>query len=156
NAVSQLRDALGSFPALPLNAEVAPRAVMTGWVTGDPMPDGLQLGDDCELQDPADGGSKVKCYLVDLRSEEVAEHLRMGRQVVRLAAVLADHVAFELDESLAVRKFKLLDAAIDLLESSERDDIRAELDARFALQAGEFGRLFDVLAAAFRISVAEG
>lgn len=31
-----------------------------------------------------------------------------------------------------------------------------ELDARFALMAGEFGRLFDVLEAAFKISRAEG
>ena len=30
NVVSEIRHALGSFPALPLNAEVAPRAVLTG------------------------------------------------------------------------------------------------------------------------------
>ena len=35
-----------------------------------------------------------------------------------------------------LRKFKLLDGAVDQLESTERDDLRAELDARFALMAG--------------------
>lgn len=153
--VSELRRALGSFPALPLNAEVSPRAVLTGWLAGDPLPDGLALGEDCELQDAADGGSKVRCYRVELRGDEIESHLGIGRQCARLALVLDDHVAFELDESLVVRKFKLLDAAVDALDSTERDDIVAELDARFALMAGEFGRLFDVLEACFRLSRAD-
>ena len=46
----EIRHALGSFPALPLNAEVAPRSVLTGWIAGEPLPDGLSLGDECELQ----------------------------------------------------------------------------------------------------------
>lgn len=155
--VSEIRRAVGSFPALPLNAEVPPRAVMTGWVAGDPMPDGLALGEDCEIRDGADSGSKVRCYRVELRGDEVAQHLENGRQITRLALVQDDHVAFELDESLVVRKFKLLDGAIDtLLDGSERDDVAAELDARFALMAGEFGRLFDVLEGAFKITRAEG
>ena len=152
--VSELRHALGSFPALPLNAEVSPRAVLTGWLAGDPLPDGLTLGEDCELQDAADGGSKVRCYRVELRGDEIEGHLGIGRQCARLALVLDDHVAFELDESLVVRKFKLLDAAVDALDATECDDIVAELDARFALMAGEFGRLFDVLEASFRLGKA--
>ena len=46
--------------------------------------------------------------------------------------------------------------AIDALASTDREDIAAELAARFALMAGQFGRLFDVLEAAFKISRAEG
>jgi recombination associated protein RdgC len=38
NVVSEIRRALGSFPALPLNAEVAPRSVLTGWIAGEPCP----------------------------------------------------------------------------------------------------------------------
>lgn len=153
---SEIRRAMGSFPALQINAEVAPRAVLTGWVAGDPLPDGLCLGEDCEIRDPTDTGSKVKIYRVDLGSQEVAEHLENGRQITQLALVLDDHIAFELGESLIVRKFKLLDGAIDkLLDGTERDDVAAELDARFALMAGEFGRLFDVLEAAFKISRTE-
>ncbi|HEY5851169.1 MAG TPA: recombination-associated protein RdgC, partial [Lysobacter sp.] len=40
NVVSEIRRALGSFPALPLNAEIAPRSVLTGWVAGEEMPEG--------------------------------------------------------------------------------------------------------------------
>jgi recombination associated protein RdgC len=54
-----------------------------------------------------------------------------------------------------VRKFKLLDGAVEQLESTDRDDIAAELDARFALMAGEFKRLFAVLEKAFKLSKAD-
>src|SRR5690606_37173379 len=46
--VSALGQAVGSFPALPANAEVAPRSVLTGWIAGEPLPEGLSLGEECE------------------------------------------------------------------------------------------------------------
>lgn len=152
SVVSEIRQALGSFPALPLNAEVAPRAIMTGWIAGEPLPDGLSLGDECELKDAADRGAVVKCQRHDLACEEIAKHLEAGKQVTRLALTLDDHVSFVLGEDLVLRKFKLLDGAVDQLESTERDDIRAEMDARFALMAGEAKRLFTVLERALTLS----
>ena len=155
NVVSEIRHALGSFPALPLNAEVAPRAVLTGWIAGEPLPDGLSLGDECELKDAADKGAVVKCQRQELTGEEIGKHLESGKQVTRLALTLDDHVSFVLGEDLVLRKFKLLDGAVDQLESTERDDIRAELDARFALMAGEVKRLFSVLEPALKLSKAD-
>ena len=153
--VSEIRNALGSFPALPLNAEVAPRSVLTGWIAGDRLPDGLSLGEECELRDPAEHGAVVKCQRQELQSDEIARHLESGKQVTRLALVLDDHASFVLGEDLVVRKFKLLDGAVDQLESTERDDVRAELDARFALMAAEFSRLFTVLEGALKLSRAD-
>ena len=153
--VSQIREALGSFPALPVNAEVAPRAVMTGWIAGDALPEGMSLGDECELRDPADSGAVVKVQRMELAGEEIDTHLEAGKQVARLALMLDDHAGFVLGEDLVLRKFKLLDGAVEQLESSERDDIRAEFDARFALMAGEFKRLFSVLESALKLSKAD-
>ncbi len=153
--VSEVRRALGSFPALPVNAEVAPRAILTGWIAGDALPEGLSLGDECELRDPSDSGAVVKVQRMELSGEEIAKHLEAGKQVTRLALVLDDHVSFVLGEDLVVRKFKLLDGAVDQLESSEREDVRAELEARFALMSGEFRRLFLVLESALKLSKAD-
>ena len=155
SVVSEIRRALGSFPALPVNAETAPRAILTGWITGDALPDGLSLGDECELRDPSDSGAVVKIQRMELVGDEINKHLEAGKQVTRLALVLDDHVSFVLGEDLVVRKFKLLDGAVAQLESTDRDDIAAELDARFALMAGEFKRLFNVLEKAFKLSKAE-
>lgn len=153
--VSEVRRALGSFPALPINAEVAPRSVLTGWLAGDALPNGLSLGEECELRDPSESGAVVKLQRMELAGEELETHLEAGKQAARLALQLDDHVDFVLGEDLTVRKFRLLEGAVQALESSERDDIRAELDARFALMAGEFARMFAVLETTFKVSKAQ-
>ncbi|MBS0217867.1 MAG: recombination-associated protein RdgC [Proteobacteria bacterium] len=152
--VSQVREALGSFPALPLNAEVATGTLLTGWLAGDALPAGLSLGEECELRDPGDSGAVVKLQGMELAGEEIETHLESGKQVTRLALKLDDHVSFVLGDDLVIRKFKLLDGAVEQLESSDRDDIRAELDARFALMAAEFDRLFSVLEPVLKLSKA--
>ncbi|QWF16851.1 recombination-associated protein RdgC [Lysobacter capsici] len=152
NVISEIRRAVGSFPALPLNAEIAPRSILTGWVAGEELPDGISLGDECELRDPVDQGAVVKCQRQELESDEIAKHLETGKQVTRLALTLDDHVSFVIGEDLVVRKFKLLDGAVDQLENSDSDGVRAELDARFALMSAEVKRLFRVMESALKLS----
>jgi recombination associated protein RdgC len=149
---SEIRRAVGQFPALPLNTEVSPRSVLTGWLAEEPLPEGLHLGDECELRDPVDGGAVVRIQHLDLGSEEIAQHLEAGLQCTRLALVLDDHISFVLGEDLTVRKLRFLDGAVDSLENTEREDLLQELDARFALQVGELRRLVEVLFSAFRIT----
>lgn len=150
--VSSVRTALGSFSALPLNAEVAPRSVMTGWLAGEPLPDGVTLGEACVLKDPSDHGATVRCTGQDLRHDEVQRHLEAGKQVTRLALNVDDCTSFEIGEDVVLRKFRLLDGAIDRLEHTEADDLRAELDARFALMTAELRRVFAVLQPALKLS----
>jgi recombination associated protein RdgC len=138
--VSEIRNALGSFPALPLNAEVAPRSVLTGWIAGEPLPDGFSLGEECELKDAAEHGAVVKCQHQELQSDEIAKHLESGKQVTRLALVLDDHVSFVLGEDLVIRKLKFLDVVLDEMADSQTDAY-AELDASFALLTLELARL---------------
>jgi len=152
---SELRHALGSFPAVPLNAEVSPRNVLTGWIAGEPLPEGLALGDECEMKDPIDGGAIVRCQRQELQGDEIRQHLDAGKQVTRLALTLDDHLSFVLGEDLVVRKLKFLDGAVDSLENTERDSLHAELDARFALLSGELSRLFAVLEKALQLSQPE-
>ena len=150
--LTELRNALGSFPALPLNAELSPRALLTGWIAGEPLPAGFALGDECELKDPVDGGAIVKCQRQELLGDEIRKHLESGKQVSRLALVFDDHVSFVLGEDLVLRKLKFLDGAVDQLENTERDSLNAELDARFALMSAELARLFTALEKALKLS----
>jgi recombination associated protein RdgC len=83
--LTALRQALESFPALPLAGTETPRAVLTDWLTRGKLPAGLALGDECELRDPgAVGGAVVRCRRQDLASNEIQEHLRSGKQVFLL------------------------------------------------------------------------
>ncbi|HHA2634111.1 recombination-associated protein RdgC [Stenotrophomonas maltophilia] len=151
-AMSQLRNVVGSFPALPLNAEVSPRAILTSWVAGEPLPEGLSLGEECELRDPVEGGAIVRCQHHELRCDEVDLHLETGKQVTKLALVLDDHLSFVLGDDLIVRKLRFLDGALDQLDQGDEDGRRAELDTRFALQIGEVGRLYDLVREHFRLT----
>ena len=153
--VSELRQALGSFPALPLNAEASARVVLTGWIAGEPLPDGWQLGDECELKDPGERGVVVRCTRQDLAGEEIGKHLEAGKQVTRLAIMIADRLAFVLGDDLVVRKLTFLEGAVASLEGSDGDSLQAELDARFALMAGEVSPLFATLEQTFRLSKPE-
>ncbi|MCK7594423.1 recombination-associated protein RdgC [Pseudomarimonas salicorniae] len=150
--LTELREAMGSFPAVPVNAEIAPRSVLTGWLAGEALPDGLVLGDECELRDPVDRGAVVKAQRQELGAEEITNHLEAGKQCSRLSLVLDDHLSFVLGDDLVVRKLKFLDGAVETLENTERDSQRAELDARYALMVGELRRLFAVLEGALKLS----
>jgi len=153
--MSDIRGLLGSFPAMPLNAEVAPRSILTGWIAGEPLPTGLSLGEECEMKDPVEGGAVVKCQHQELRCDEIDKHLDAGKQVTKLALVFEDNLSFVIGDDLIVRKLKFLDGALDQLEHSDDDGRRAELDARFALQSAEIRRLFLLLEEALKLSKAD-
>lgn len=158
--VSHLRHTLGSFPALPVNAEVAPRAVLTHWLLAvgelNDAPDDFAYGDECELRDASDNGAVVRMRGQELASSEVREHLDSGKVCTRLGLVDGDRLGFTLGEDLVVRKLRFLDGAMDQLEAQDSDDLQAELDARATLLVGEVGRLFDTLERAFKLSKVEG
>lgn len=155
SVVTEIRQALGSFPALPIHDSVPARGVLTGWLAGEDMPDGLQLGDECTLADPAERGAQVRASRHPLDCDEIGKHLEAGKQCSRLALSLDDHLSFLFGDDLVVRKLKFLDGAVESLENTERDSLRAELDARYALMVGELKRLWAVLADAFRLSVVQ-
>jgi len=140
-AVTTLREALGSFPAVPMAAEESPRNLMTEWLIHGKLPAGLALGDECELRDPAETGATVRCRRQDLETDEVREHLKSGKQVFQLGLVYDDRISFTLGEDLAVRKLRFLDQVQDELGETDRDSRLAELDAIFALMTLELERL---------------
>ena len=79
-----------------------------------------------------------------------------GRDSEELSHRIGDSIWLTMGgEDLIVRKLKFLDGAVDQLENTEREDLRAELDARFALMSGEVKRLFVVLESALKLSKAE-
>lgn len=146
-AISCLRAALGSFPAIPVTADKSIPSVLTSYINGD-MPEGLTLGAEAWLQSPDEATVKVQHH--DLSCDEITQHLEAGKSVTRLELYLDDHLSFVLDDYLTVRKLKFLDGAIDQLPD-DSEDLQAELEARFALFDGEVRRLFTVLHSEFTI-----
>src|SRR6185437_7390150 len=155
NALTALREALGSFPALPLAATETPRALLTGWLTHAKLPGGLTLGDECELRDPA-GGAVARCRHQELESAEVREHLKRGKQVFQLGLIYDGRLGYVLGEDLTIRKLRFLDVVQDTRENSDGSSAADELDARFALMSGELERLLHGLSEWFGLQRPDG
>jgi recombination associated protein RdgC len=153
--VSAIREALGSFPALPVTAESSPRAVMTEWLAGSRLPDGFALGDEFELIEPVDGGAIGKFRRQEADADEIHGHLQAGKQCVRLSLTFCDRLSFVLDEGMAIRKLRFLESATAELDSDDHESIEAEMAATFALMSGELRLLLDRLNAVFHLSEAE-
>ncbi|GEM_PF-5557613 len=131
SAISMVREALGSFPAVPLAPERSVRQVLTHWLQTGDLPPGLVLGDECELRDAANaGGAVTRSRHQELESDEIREHLRAGKQVYQLGLEFDERLGFVLDEALTVRKLKLFDVVEDQLDTSGAETIADDLGAR--------------------------
>lgn len=151
NSLSQIREAMGSFPAVPLAPEESPRILMTHWLATGELPEGFVLGDEIELRDPATAsGAIARCRRQDLDTEEVREHLRTGKQVFQLGLVFDDHISFVLGEDLILRKVKFTDVVLDEKPDSP-ESAAEEADASLALMALELARLLRQLASIFKL-----
>jgi recombination associated protein RdgC len=137
-----VRDALGSFPARPLASEASLSLLMSEWLISGNLPGGFELGDECELKDPSDQASVVRCRHHDLGADEIREHARCGKQVTQLGLVFDGRIGCVLDAKLKLRKLNFLDIVADKLDAQDGADPDQILDAEFALMSLELRRLF--------------
>lgn len=143
--VSLLRRSLGSLPAIPPQVKSAPGAIMTAWINGDPTPNTVELGDECELKEPGDDGGVVRVKRLNLLSDEIRTHLEAGKRAVKLALRFEDRLTCILDEELAVKRLAFEDTVLEALDGTESDDELAAFDAQFALMTLELGRFLPQL-----------
>lgn len=144
-----LRGSLGSLPVTPLAVRVPPGGTLTRWLQGRDLPAGFALGDECELRDPRDERSRVRCKGLELASEEVQAHCEAGMEVTRLALVWEERLAFLLGDDLLVRRLRPTDLLLERAGAEGPDDADAltRLDQDFALMTLEVGRLLEALVA---------
>jgi recombination associated protein RdgC len=141
SCASELREALGSFAVRPLSANASLPFLMSQWLQTGELPEGFELGDECELKDPSDSASSVRCRRHDLSAEEVREHVRCGKQVSQLGLVYEQRIGFVLDAKLKLRKIKFLDLVQESLDQGADQDPDQLLAASFALMSLELRRL---------------
>jgi recombination associated protein RdgC len=146
---SLLRKCLGSLELVPPRVKQAPAAIMTQWLTQDTVPAGLVVEDECELRDPGDEGGLVRCKRQDLGADEVAAHLKAGKQAVKLALAWNDRLSFVLDEHLAVKRLRFLDLVQEQAADAGGDSGAERFDADFAIMSLELAGFLTHLLEAF-------
>lgn len=139
---STLRKSLGSLPVRPPAVEQSPAFTFTGWLNETvEHPSTVELGSECELKDPSEDGGVVRCKGLDLKADEIRNHLEAGMQVTRLALTWDDSLSFVLDEELGIRRLKFGETLQDQLDEVDKDDAVAKFDAAFTLMTLELSRM---------------
>ena len=139
---SALRQSIGSLPVRPPVLEQAPAFTFTGWLNESiDLPASIELGTECELKDPSEDGGVVRCKGLDLRADEIQNHLEAGMQVTKLSLTWDDNVSFVLDEEFGIRRLKFGETLQEKLDDVDADDAAAKFDASFSLMTLELARL---------------
>ncbi len=139
--LSLLREALGSLPVAMPRLQADPAVVMTSWVGGESLPAGLELGDECELQESGEDGGSVRVKRVELLSDEIRTHLGAGKRVSRLALGVDERMRFVLDAELGIRRLAFEDVVLESLKDVDGEDDLARMDAEFTLLSLELEAL---------------
>lgn len=139
---STLRKSIGSLPVRPPAVEQAPAFTFTGWLNETiDIPGKVVLGNECELKDPSEDGGVVRCKGLDLKADEIRNHLNAGMQVTKLAVTWDENVSFVLDEELGIKRLKFGETLQEQLDDVDADDAAAKFDAAFTLMTLELSRL---------------
>lgn len=102
------------------------------------QPTPFTVDQDCELKSRGEQAATVRYVKHSLESEEIAKHIKGGKDVTKLAMTWADKVSFVLHENLQVKRVAPLDVIKEQAALSADDDA---FDSDFALMTGELRKL---------------
>lgn len=130
-----LQTMLGSFPMVPLQAQVSPSMVMTDWLMKNEVPASLETGDACDLQDSSEDRSSIKFKKLEPLSEDVTRHLEQGMSVKNIGLRWTDKMSFVLCDDLTIKSIKWDDALKEQAFNDSQGGGLSDLDANFALMS---------------------
>lgn len=148
--VSLLRKTLGSLPAKPAAAARPVSDIMTTWLLTGESPTDFTPADTCELRDPQEGAGVIRCSGQDLGSEEILNHLRAGKRVVKLALDWDQRLNFVLADDLSLKRLRYDTSLLD--ENDEGQEPADRLDAEFAIMALQLRELIARLDSIFGLN----
>lgn len=151
-----LQTMLGSFPIIPLQAQVSPSRLMTEWLLRNEIPGSLETGERCDIQEYGTN-TKAKIAFTNLEplSEDVTRHLEQGMLVKNLALRWSDKFNFTLDESLTISKVKWDDQLKEAAFNDSQGGGLSDMDANFALTSLTTREFFANLSVWFEIATIE-
>jgi recombination associated protein RdgC len=147
--VSQIRESVGSFPAIPLTSSSSPIDVMTSWLVGGQLPSGFELGEECEIRDNADIKSIIRFKNQNLRSDELISMLNNGMHVSKLALIWQERVECIIDENLGISRLRFSDVVLTKSDEVEAETVEEQFDVDFSIMTLELSTFMASLLNAF-------
>jgi recombination associated protein RdgC len=124
-----------------INTQTSPGAAMSGWLSSREAPAGFSVDRECELKAADESKAVVRYTRHALDTEEVSQHIAMGKVPTRLALTWDDRVSFVLTEVLQLKKIAFLDVVFEGAPASPGDGKDDNFDADAAIATGELAKL---------------
>ena len=124
-----------------INTETSPAAAMALWLSTKEAPPGFSVDRECELKAADESKAVVRYPRHALDTDEVSQHIAMGKVPTRLALTWDDRVSFVLTEALQLKKVAFLDTVFENAASSPGDGKDDTFDADVAIATGELRKL---------------
>jgi recombination associated protein RdgC len=145
--VETLRDTLGSFAVVPVDAPRSPQAAMAAWLGMGEAGHGLNIDDDLELRAKDLSKATIRYTHHAFDNALVRRQCSDGFAPTRLGLTWNARVSFVLNEKFQVKRVQFLELAKDTGDAQEADP-QEQFDIDFAVMSGELAKLLaDLLAA---------
>lgn len=139
--MTALVKAVPGLSAQLFNTQMSPAGAMAAWLASKEPPRAFTVDRECELKATDASGAVVRYSKHALDTEEVSQHIALGKMPTRLALTWNDHVSFVLTQGLQLKKLALLDVVLENNSAAARDGEDDHFDTDVALVTGELARL---------------
>ena len=120
----------------PLKTNLSPAAAMTGWLSGNEIPNLFTVDRQCELRGMDDEKATISYVRHDLDAAEIRDHTQKGKEATKLAMTWRDKVSFMLQENMQLKRIAPLDILKEPAETEEE-----QFNSDFAIMTGELKQL---------------
>lgn len=144
-AMTALVNAIDGLAVQLIDTKTAPATAMSEWLSTHEAPAGFSVDRECELKAPDESRAVVRYTRHALDTDEVSQHIAMGKVPTRLALTWNDRVSFVLTEALQLKKLSLLDVVLEDKPAAAGDGKDDGFDTDVALITGELRQMLPAL-----------
>lgn len=124
-----------------VNTQTSPAAAMSIWLSTHEAPPGFSVDRECELKAADESKAVVRYTRHALDTDEVSQHIAMGKVPTRVAMTWNERVSFVLTEALQLKKVAILDVVLEGAPASPGDRKDDNFDTDVAIATGELSQL---------------
>ena len=128
-----------------VDTRMSPAAAMALWLSTKESPSGFSVDRECELKAADESKAVVRYTRHALDTDEVAQHIALGKMPTRLAMTWNSRVSFVLTEALQLKKVAVLDVVLEAATALASDGKDDNFDADVAIATGELGQMIPEL-----------
>ena len=124
-----------------ISTQTSPAAAMALWLSTKEGPPDFSVDRECELKAADESRAIVRYTRHALDTDEVCQHIALGKMPTRLALTWSNRVSFVLTENLQLKKVAFLESVFEGASSAPGDAEDDGFDADMAIATGELRKL---------------